>query len=51
MKLSVYGLQKEAVDMFIFDAVIFNEDRHKGNFGVLVDNEKQADTINLRVKI
>lgn len=27
------------VDMLIFDAVICNEDRHFGNFGVLIDNE------------
>lgn len=27
--------------MFIVDAVILNEDRHKNNFGFLVDNEKQ----------
>ena len=40
-RIGTYGLQKETVDMFLFDAVIFNEDRHKGNFGVLVDNEKQ----------
>jgi len=33
-----YGLKKEVTDMFIFDAVIFNEDRHKGNFGFIVDN-------------
>ena len=25
-------------DMFVFDAVIYNEDRHFGNFGVLRDN-------------
>lgn len=34
-----YGLKQKATDMFIFDAVIFNEDRHKGNFGFLVDND------------
>ncbi len=27
------------VDMLIFDAVICNEDRHFGNFGLIVDNE------------
>lgn len=27
------------VDMLIFDAVICNEDRHFGNFGLLVDNQ------------
>lgn len=40
-KMGVYDLQKEMIDMFIFDAVIFNEDRHKGNFGVLVNNDTQ----------
>lgn len=40
-KMGIYGLQKEMIDMFIFDAIIFNEDRHKGNFGVLVDNDTQ----------
>lgn len=34
-----YGLSEEAVDMFIFDAVIFNEDRHKGNFGFIINND------------
>lgn len=29
----------EFVDMLVFDAVIFNEDRHFGNFGLLVDNK------------
>lgn len=27
------------VDMLIFDALIFNEDRHFGNFGMMVDNK------------
>ncbi|MEK8021541.1 MAG: XRE family transcriptional regulator [Candidatus Parabeggiatoa sp.] len=27
------------VDMLVFDAVICNEDRHFGNFGLIVDNE------------
>lgn len=36
-----YGLEEFARDMFVFDAVIFNEDRHKGNFGFLVRNETQ----------
>lgn len=40
-RMQTYGLQKEAIDMFIFDAVIFNEDRHKGNFGILVNNDTQ----------
>ena len=34
-----YGLKQKVIDMFIFDAVIFNEDRHKGNFGFLIDND------------
>ena len=34
-----YGLREEAVNMFIFDAVIFNEDRHKGNFGFIINND------------
>lgn len=29
----------EFADMLIFDAVIFNTDRHLGNFGILVDNK------------
>lgn len=29
----------EFVDMLIFDALIFNTDRHGGNFGLLVDNK------------
>ena len=29
----------EFVDMLIFDAVIYNEDRHFGNFGFIVDNK------------
>ena len=27
-------------DMFVFDALVFNTDRHYGNFGFLVDNRK-----------
>ena len=34
-----YGLRQKVVDMFIFDAIIFNEDRHKGNFGFLLAND------------
>lgn len=37
-KFEEYGLREEVVDMFIFDAVIFNEDRHKGNFGFIINN-------------
>lgn len=29
----------ELVDMLVFDAIILNEDRHFGNFGVLIDNK------------
>lgn len=38
-KFENYGLRKNAINMFIFDAVIFNEDRHKGNFGFIIDND------------
>ena len=31
---------KRFADMFFFDALIFNTDRHLGNFGYLVDNDK-----------
>ncbi|WP_286349550.1 hypothetical protein [Helicobacter felistomachi] len=37
---SYYGVQSLA-DMMIFDALIVNQDRHLGNYGVLVDNDKQ----------
>lgn len=30
---------QEFIDMLVFDAVILNEDRHFGNFGLLVDNQ------------
>lgn len=30
---------KQLADMFIFDALILNEDRHKGNFGFIFDTE------------
>ena len=33
------AFSKHIRDMLIFDALIFNEDRHFGNFGVLVDNK------------
>ena len=29
----------EFVDMLVFDALIYNEDRHFGNFGLIVDNK------------
>ncbi len=32
------------VDMMIFDALIYNEDRHQGNFGLLVDNKTNKPT-------
>ncbi len=28
------------IDMFVFDAVILNQDRHLGNFGFMIDNKK-----------
>jgi len=33
------GFYQQLVDMLVFDAVILNEDRHYGNFGVLRDNK------------
>ena len=30
---------KQLADMFIFDALILNEDRHKGNFGFIFDTD------------
>lgn len=36
-----YGVSEKARTMFVFDAVIMNEDRHKGNFGFLIDNDMQ----------
>lgn len=29
---------QEFIDMLVFDAIILNEDRHFGNFGLLIDN-------------
>lgn len=29
---------QELIDMLVFDAIILNEDRHLGNFGLLIDN-------------
>lgn len=39
-KIKSYGgdIYDEFVDMLVFDAVIFNTDRHTGNFGLLVDS-------------
>ena len=31
---------QELIDMLVFDAVILNEDRHFGNFGLLIDSHK-----------
>lgn len=31
---------QQLIDMLVFDAIIFNEDRHLGNFGFLIDNEQ-----------
>ena len=33
---------KDNGDMLIFDAVICNEDRHFGNFGLLINNENST---------
>ena len=40
-KLNSYGeeIYNEFVDMLVFDALIFNTDRHTGNFGLLIDNK------------
>lgn len=32
------GYYQELIDMLVFDAIILNEDRHFGNFGLLIDN-------------
>ena len=34
----IQNFYDEFVDLLVFDAIILNEDRHFGNFGVLVDN-------------
>jgi len=34
-----YGLEEQARIMFVLDAVLFNEDRHAGNHGLLVNND------------
>ncbi len=36
-----FGLEDKVKQMFVIDAVIMNEDRHKNNFGFLVDNGTQ----------
>lgn len=33
------GYEQECAEMFFVDSLIFNQDRHLGNFGFLVDNE------------
>lgn len=33
------GYEKECRDMFLIDSIIFNQDRHVGNFGFIVDND------------
>lgn len=40
-KLKSFGeeIYNNFVDMLVFDALIFNTDRHTGNFGLLVDNK------------
>ena len=40
-KYAEYGFESRARAMFVFDAVIMNEDRHKGNFGFLIENDTQ----------
>ena len=32
------GFEQEAIDMFVIDAITFNNDRHLNNFGFLVNN-------------
>lgn len=39
--MSKYGLEEKAKRMFIIDAVILNEDRHKNNFGFIINNKTQ----------
>ena len=33
------GFEREFSDMIVLDAVTFNQDRHLGNFGFLIDND------------
>lgn len=40
-KMQEFGLEDEIKRMFVIDAVILNEDRHKNNFGFIVDNRTQ----------
>lgn len=39
--MSKYNLDDQVRKMFVFDSIIMNEDRHKNNFGFMVDNDKQ----------
>lgn len=39
--MSRYGLEEKAKKMFVIDAVILNEDRHKNNFGFIINNKTQ----------
>jgi len=40
-KMKELGLEEEVKRMFVIDAIIMNEDRHKNNFGFIVDNRTQ----------
>ncbi len=40
-KMQEFGLEEKTKRMFVIDAVILNEDRHKNNFGFIVDNRTQ----------
>lgn len=40
-KAAEYGLESKFRRMFVIDSVIMNEDRHKNNFGFLVQNDSQ----------
>lgn len=33
------GYEREVAEMFFIDSIVFNQDRHLGNFGFLVDND------------
>ena len=38
---SEMGFGEECKKMFLIDSIVFNQDRHLGNFGFLVDNDTQ----------
>lgn len=40
--LANLGFEDKIKAMFVVDAIIYNEDRHKNNFGFIVDNRKQV---------